>query len=113
MKTADWILEGYDSKADYEKAKGISTKKKKEGKTFNIRECPKCKSDDVGVVIGEVGTWQCRKCGHKGKDFIEKELTEIKEIADSTEDCLVKEIVDKATDAANKDVKKEDEIKEV
>jgi len=83
MKTADWILEGYDSKADYEKAKGISTKKKKEGKTFNIRECPKCKSDDVGLVLSNSDSekgggkeWECRKCKWKGKDIVEKELTE-------------------------------------
>jgi ribosomal protein L37AE/L43A len=104
MKTADWILEGYDSKADYEKArpkkelsssssksqtKGIkkspngddpkvrsSGPKKKEGKTFSVRECPKCGSDDVGVVIGEKGIWECHKCKWTGKDIVEKELTE-------------------------------------
>ena len=63
------------------KAKGISTKKKKAGKTFKIRECPKCGSDDVGVVlIGEQGkkanNWECRKCGWKGSNIKEKELTE-------------------------------------
>jgi len=76
LSTPAWITEGYDSPAAYAKATGGKVEKKKSSKTFNIRECPKCKSDDVGVVIGEVGTWQCRKCGHKGKDFIEKELTE-------------------------------------
>ena len=45
-------------------------------KTFNIRECPKCNGDDVGVVIGEKGVWECRKCKWKGRNVIEKELTE-------------------------------------
>ena len=68
------MMEGFDSEGDYNKAKGI-TKKKKE-KTFKIKECPKCGSDDVGVVIGEVGVWECKKCGWKGVDVVEKELTE-------------------------------------
>jgi len=75
LSTPAWILEGYDSPAEYNKAKGI-VKEKKSEKTFNIRECPKCKSDDVGVVIGENGIWQCHKCKWKGMDVIEKELTE-------------------------------------
>lgn len=82
MKTPDWILEGYDSKADWEKKKGI-TSKKKEGKTFKIRECPKCHSDEVGLVLsnsdaeeGGGKEWECRKCKWKGADIDEKELTE-------------------------------------
>ena len=75
MKTPDWILEGHNSKETYEKAKGIS-KEKKTGKTFKIKECPKCKSDDVNVVIGENGIWECHKCSWKGEDIIEKELNE-------------------------------------
>jgi len=82
MKTPDWILEGYDSKADYDKAKGITSEKKK-GKTFKIRECPKCKSNDVGIVLsnsdaeeGGGKEWECRKCKWKGADVNEKELTE-------------------------------------
>ena len=99
MKTPDWILEGYDSKADYDmkknksstspkqsddsstKAKGVTSEKK--GKTFKIRECPKCKSDDVGLVLsnsdaeqGGGKEWECRKCKWKGSDIEEKELTE-------------------------------------
>ncbi|MEJ2267778.1 MAG: hypothetical protein P8X70_01745, partial [Nanoarchaeota archaeon] len=50
LSTPAWILEGYDSPEEYNKAKGIDTKKKK-GKTFRIRECPKCGSDDVGLVL--------------------------------------------------------------
>ena len=84
MKTPDWILEGYDSPADYNKAKGIKTEKKK-GKTFKIRECPKCKSDEVGIVLsnsdseeaGNTGKqWQCRKCKWIGQNIKEEELSE-------------------------------------
>ncbi len=94
MKTPDWILEGFDSKADYEKAKGITSKKKERSsaypkarnsgaKTFKIKECPKCNSDDVGLVLsnsdaeeGGGKEWECRKCGWKGFGIEEKELTE-------------------------------------
>jgi len=80
MKTPDWILEGYDSKEAYEKAKGIS-KDKKKGRVFRIKECPKCKSNDVGVVLtGKEGQgsggWECKKCKWKGMDIVEKELNE-------------------------------------
>ena len=84
LATPEWILEGYDSEADYNKAKGIDTKKKK-GKTFKIRECPKCGSDDIGLVLSNTeseeasGTgkeWQCNKCKWVGHDVNEKELTE-------------------------------------
>lgn len=76
LATPAWITEGYDSPAEYEKAHGGATKKKKSEKVFSIRECPMCGSDEVGVVLGEVGIWECRKCGHKGSDISEKELTE-------------------------------------
>ena len=94
MKTPDWIIEGYDSKADYEKAKGITSEKKGRSsaypqaqnsgaKTFKIRECPKCGSDDVGVVLSNSNAeegggkeWECRKCKWVGADINEKELTE-------------------------------------
>jgi len=80
LSTPEWILGGYDSLEEYEKTKGIS-KKKKSGKTFKIRECPKCKSDEVGVLLGKEegkgkNEWECHKCGWKGKDIVEKELTE-------------------------------------
>jgi len=84
VQTPAWILEGYDGPAEYNNTKGIK-KEKKSGseKTFKIRECPKCKSDDVGVVISgsdsETGggkEWECRKCKWKGKNIIEKDLTE-------------------------------------
>jgi len=95
VKTPDWILEGYDSPAEYNKAKEIKTEKKKDsgsaspkvsnsgGKTFKIRECPKCGSNEVGVVLsgsdleeGGGKEWECRKCKWKGKSINEKELTE-------------------------------------
>jgi len=80
VQTPDWVLEGFDSKVDYEKSKGIASTKKA-GKTFNIRECPKCGSDDVGVsLVGEEGKakgeWECNKCEWKGSDVVLKELTE-------------------------------------
>lgn len=80
LSTPDWIREGYDSKADWEKAHG-KTSSKKAGKTFKIRQCPKCKSDDVCVVLtGEDGksakNWECRKCKWVGMDIEERELSE-------------------------------------
>ncbi|MCK4553050.1 hypothetical protein KAT80_02510 [Candidatus Pacearchaeota archaeon] len=65
LKTPAWIL------------KGETKPKKKTGKTFKIRKCPKCDSDDVGVVIGsEKGEWECRKCKWKGTDVQKQELNE-------------------------------------
>jgi hypothetical protein len=82
LKTPEWILEGYDSEEDWEKAHGVN-KKKKAGKMFKIRECPKCHSDDVGVVLsnsdaeeGGGKEWECHKCKWKGKNISEKELSE-------------------------------------
>ena len=93
VKTPDWILEGFDSEADYNKkmqknesstsskqsndssTKGIK-KAKFSAKTFKIRKCPKCGSEKVGVVIGEVGKWECKKCDWKGKDVKEEKLSE-------------------------------------
>ena len=73
LKTPDWILKGK------EKPK---TKSKVE-KTFKIRICPECESNDVGVVLSESDSedgggkeWECRKCKWKGRDIKEKELTE-------------------------------------
>lgn len=65
LRTPDWILKGEKE----------SSKKKSE-KTFKLRRCPKCDSDDVGVVIGEVGMWECKKCEYKGKEIKEEELSE-------------------------------------
>lgn len=94
LKTPDWIVEGYDSEAEYNKVKGIKKEVQRfprddpkrasvspkalnsGGKTFKIRRCFKCNSDDVGVVLGEVGIWECKKCGYKGRDVKEEELSE-------------------------------------
>lgn len=80
LSTPDWIREGFDSKEEYEKKKGIKSKKK-EGKTFKVRKCPKCGSYNVNVMLtGEEGKsareWECKKCGWKGKDIEEDKLTE-------------------------------------
>ena len=96
LATPEWIREGYDSKEDYEKirqkaeplanlsklgqVKSIDNKNKSK-KTFKIRECPKCRSNDVSVVLGgEEGKgsngWECHKCSWEGKNIIEKELNE-------------------------------------
>jgi len=75
LSTPDWIKEGFDSKADYEKTKGKSVKKK-QGKTFKVRRCPKCDADNLRVVIGEVGLWECKECKWKGNDAKEDELSE-------------------------------------
>ena len=100
LSTPAWILEGFDSPAEYEKAKGIKKKKTKDEKTaqnlknfgatksrtqdfagFRIKVCPKCGSDEVGVVLtGEEGKgakeWECKKCKWQGRDIEEKELSE-------------------------------------
>ena len=84
LATPAWIIEGYDSPEEYNKAKGISEDKKK-GKTFKIRECPKCGSDDVGLVLSNMDSeeesntgkqWECHKCKWTGSNVNEKELTE-------------------------------------
>ena len=82
LSTPEWITEGFDSKADWEKKHGISSEKKK-GKTFKIRECPECGSDDVGLVLsnsdaeeGGGKEWECHKCKWVGGKVNEKELTE-------------------------------------
>jgi formate dehydrogenase maturation protein FdhE len=82
IQTPDWIKEGYNSPEEYIKAKGKNKNSKKTGeKTFKLRLCPKCKSDDVHVVLtGEEGKgareWECNKCKWTGKNIQEKELTE-------------------------------------
>ncbi|MEA3329639.1 MAG: hypothetical protein U9Q06_02745 [Nanoarchaeota archaeon] len=51
--------------------------KKKKEKKYVIKICPKCKSDNIGMVIGgQIGIWECRDCGFKGPSMIEKEMTE-------------------------------------
>src|SRR5271157_5555383 len=83
LATPDWIREGFDSKADWEKSQGVSKKKKSSEKTFRLRRCPKCGSDQVAVILGEEegknrGEWECKKCSWKGTDVKEEELNEEK-----------------------------------
>jgi len=66
IQTPDWILNGGNEERP----------KKKKGKTFKVRRCPECNSDEVHVKIGEVGVWECSKCAWVGKDVKEEELTE-------------------------------------
>jgi len=77
MKTPDWVLEGYDSEEEYDKAKGIKSEKKS-GKTFKLRLCPSCNSDNVSVIVGldKKGGWQCNKCKWNGDNINEKVLSE-------------------------------------
>ncbi len=80
LETPAWIKEGYDSPEDYAKAQG-KTGKKKTGKTFKVKRCPKCNSDEVGVLLGKeegkgTGDWECRDCGWKGKELKVEELSE-------------------------------------
>ena len=75
LETPTWIKEGYDSPEEYAKAKGQS-EEKKIGKTFKVRRCPKCNSDEVKVVEGEIGIWRCDKCKWKGENVEKEELTE-------------------------------------
>ena len=56
-----------------------SKKTKSKGKTereLNVKICPKCKSRDVEVVIGEVGMWECKRCKWKGTDIGEEVVSE-------------------------------------
>ena len=81
LATPGWIFEGYKSKEDYNKSKGL-TEKKKTGKTFKVRKCPECGSDNVGVVLGLEeegkgrGEWECRACDWRGFNVDEKEMSE-------------------------------------
>lgn len=98
LETPTWILEGYDSPAEWKKAmqknkssasskqsgnsstKGLNKNKTSsvKEKTFKVKTCPNCKSDNVQVIVEKEtkGMWECRKCKWKGKDIIEKELNE-------------------------------------
>ncbi len=100
LATPAWITEGYDSPADYEKAMGKKPETKKEGlqgstpkdskkkslqgaKTFKVRRCPECKSDEVKLVLSNSDSekgggkdWECAKCKWVGPRVNEDELTE-------------------------------------
>ena len=87
LTTPDWILKG-KPKPKTEKTSttssskiGQSKEKNKLGKTYKLRVCPKCGSDDVGVMlVGQEGkradNWECKKCKWNGKDIAEKEISE-------------------------------------
>ena len=71
LQTPDWILKGKEKPKE----------KKSKEKTFKLRKCPKCGSDEVNVVLtGEEGKgareWECKKCKWKGKNVEEEELSE-------------------------------------
>jgi len=73
IKTPDWVLKGKEKKPA----------KKKVGKTYKIRKCPKCGSLDVAVVLGYKegkgkGEWECKKCKWNGKNVNEEEVSEEK-----------------------------------
>ncbi len=105
ISTPEWILEGYDSKEEWEKAKGRksasksassgqsekerkikkSGKHKKGEKNFTMKKCPQCGSYNIGVVLSgkdieeESSTgkeWECHQCGWKGEDPIREEVSE-------------------------------------
>jgi transposase-like protein len=81
LTTPEWITEGFDSKADWEKSQGKKVSTKKSGKTFKIRKCPKCGSNNVAVVLtGEEGRgfqgWECKKCKWTGKNIDIEEVGE-------------------------------------
>ncbi len=88
LTTPDWIKEGFDSKADWEKAKGReSSGAKKKGKTFKVRRCPKCNSDGVKIVLSNLDSeeesntgkqWECKKCGWTGEEPKVEKLDEDK-----------------------------------
>jgi transcription elongation factor Elf1 len=71
LTTPDWILKG----------KKKPTEKKKEGKKYKVKKCPKCGSTEVSIVlVGEEGkkadSWVCRACMWKGSDIKEGEMSE-------------------------------------
>ena len=81
LSTPEWIKEGYNSKEEYEKKKGIKNKKKEKGKVFKIRKCQKCGSDEVAVLLGNEegkgkGEWECKKCKWTGTNIKEDEVSE-------------------------------------
>ena len=80
LTTPNWVKEGFDSKADWEKTQGIN-KKKISGKIFKLKKCPKCKSTEISIVlVGEEGkradNWECKKCKWKGRNVLVEEVGE-------------------------------------
>jgi len=81
LKTPEWILEGYDSKEEFDKKNKKKSSSGKKKKIFKIRKCPKCGSENIGVILGleegkGKGEWKCNDCGWEGKNVVEEELGE-------------------------------------
>lgn len=81
LETPEWIREGYDSKADWEKAKGIKGKKTGSGKKYKVKACPKCGGTEVKIILGQEegrgkSEWECKSCKWKGKNIEEKEMSD-------------------------------------
>ncbi len=75
IKTPDWLLDG--------SSQNTGENKKKKGKTFKVKMCPSCGSDQVELVLSNSDSeegggkeWKCKKCGWVGSEINEKELTE-------------------------------------
>jgi len=69
IQTPDWILKGKDKPSE----------KKPKEKTFKIKKCQKCKSNDISVLLGieegkGKGEWQCKKCNWQGRNPLEEEI---------------------------------------
>ncbi len=70
IQTPDWILKGKEK-----------PKAKIKSKVYKVRKCPKCKSAEIGVVLGieegrGKGEWECRRCKWKGVEIINEEVGE-------------------------------------
>lgn len=45
-------------------------------KKYKLKKCPKCGSNSVSVVIGEIGLWQCMSCTWDGENIETVKVTE-------------------------------------
>ena len=79
LETPEWIREGYDSKADWEKAHGMKGKKPNPN-GHKVKVCPNCKSTQIKIVLGQEegrkSEWECLKCKWKGREPEEKIVSE-------------------------------------
>jgi len=42
---------------------------------MRVKFCPRCKSKEIKLVVGgNIGLWECKKCGYRGSIFPEKEI---------------------------------------
>lgn len=83
LKTPDWIKEGYDSKEDWEKSKGITEENK--GKKYKVKKCPECGGSEVKIVLSNLDSeeatstgkeWECKQCNWKGQKPKVEEMSE-------------------------------------